>query len=237
MNPADVSIVVPVLNEAKNLQRLLPRCQAYGGCQIVVADGGSGDGSAEMAQCLGADVVSATGGRGPQLRAGAAAATRPVLWFVHADTVLPCQPFAAMAVVVARGNAGAFQLRIDHPAWKYRLIELGAQLRTWATGIPYGDQALFLSRDLYAAAGGFPAYPLMEDVALGQAIRRLGARIDIVDMAVASSARRWERDGATKRTLHNWSLALRYRALGVHPSRLADEYRPERISVNHEQID
>ncbi len=219
-----VSFVIPALDEAERLPGLLADLRSFPlAHEVIVADGGSADGTAARAAALGARVLAAPRGRGRQLRAGATAAGAPVLCFLHADMRLDAAALEALARAAAAGGAWALRLRIAAPGWRFRLVELGANLRARA-GLPYGDQALLLPRALYQAAGGYPDVPLMEDVALVRALRRHGG-VRLLSAAVAASPRRWCKDGVLRRTLRNWALVSAY-LLGVPPERLARHYAP-----------
>lgn len=222
-----VSFVIPTLNEAATLPSLLRDLASFPlGHEVVVADGGSADGTAARAAELGATVVRAPRGRGGQLAAGARAARAPVLCFLHADVRLDTVALAALARVAEDGRAAALRLRIDARGRRFRAIERGTNLRARA-GLPYGDQGLILSRALYQAAGGYLDLPIMEDVAFVRALRvRTGARVALLDACVTVSARRWLREGAVRRTLRNWGLLLAF-SLGVPAETLARRYAPE----------
>jgi rSAM/selenodomain-associated transferase 2 len=220
-----VSVVVPTLNEAAVLGRTLAALPE-GLSEVVVADGGSTDGTPDIARAHGARVTVSAPGRGPQMNAGAVAAKGEVLLFLHADTVLPPDAAARIGAALADPTAvaGAFLLGIDSTDPRLGMIARAANLRTRITGAPYGDQALFVRRGAFEAAGGFPDVPIMEDVALGRALKRVG-RVVLVPARVRTSARRWERDGVARTTLRNAVLISLY-LLGVAPARLARWYRP-----------
>ncbi|MDT8436135.1 MAG: TIGR04283 family arsenosugar biosynthesis glycosyltransferase [Gemmatimonadota bacterium] len=225
-----ISIVIPALDEERTIAGLLddlrrlrvPR-------ETIVVDGGSADATAAVARAAGARVLSAPRGRGSQLRAGAAAAAAPVLCFLHADVRLAPEGARRLDALAREpsGAAWAFPLRIDAPGPAYRLIELGANLRSRLLRLPYGDQGLVIRRDDYERAGGHPAIPVMEDVALARALRGT-VPLRLLPEGPGElrvSARRWERDGPLRRTLRNWTLLVRY-AAGVAPERLARRYVP-----------
>lgn len=218
-----ISVVVPTLNEAGVLARTLEGLPA-GFVDVVVADGGSTDATTAIAREHGARVTVARPGRGPQMNAGAAAAKGDVLLFLHADTALPPDAVARIGAALADPGvvAGAFLLGIDSPDPRLALIARAANLRTRLTRVPYGDQAPFVRRAAFDAAGGFPDVPIMEDVMLGRRLKRLG-RIVVVPARVRTSARRWEREGVVRTTLRNAALITLY-LLGVHPRRLARWY-------------
>ena len=224
-----VSIIVPTLNEERSIDRLLDDVSLLGvPHEVIVVDGGSTDDTVAVATGRGARVLRAPRGRGAQLAAGARAASAPVLCFLHADVRLGADARRELAELARARPAGAFafRFRIDAPGWRYRLIELGARLRTRIFRLPYGDQGLVVSRADYEAAGGYRDLPLMEDVALADALRRV-TTVRSLRSELPVSARRWEREGAFTRTLRNWRIVVAYR-LGASPQQLASLYRPER---------
>jgi rSAM/selenodomain-associated transferase 2 len=217
-----LSIVVPVLREAENLARLLPALRAEApGAEIIVADAGSGDGSREVAvRVAGVTVLACERGRARQMNAGARAARGDVLLFLHADTDLP----AGFETAIARALedpavvAGRFDVRLDNPRWPFRLIASLMNLRSRLSGISTGDQALFVRREVFAALGGFPDIPLMEDVEITRRLKRRGRQAALRER-VTTSARKWEREGVVRTIGLMWTLRLLY-ACGVSPARL-----------------
>jgi rSAM/selenodomain-associated transferase 2 len=227
-----LSIVIPTLDEAarlgalvQDLRRVLA-ADAPWSAELVVADGGSTDATRESAASLGARVVDARRGRGSQLRAGAAAARGEWLLFLHGDVRLSPLVDAVLAQAIGTRYARTawwFPLRIDAPGWPYRVVEWGANARSRLAGLPYGDQGLLVHRALYDAAGGYDDVPLMEDVLLVRRLARRG-RLRPLPIPITVSARRWERDGVLRRTLHNWAILGRW-LLGASPESLAKRYR------------
>jgi rSAM/selenodomain-associated transferase 2 len=220
------SIVVPTLDEAAGLAAHLEALAPLRarGCEIVVVDGGSRDGTPGIARPLADAVLSAPRGRGTQLNAGARAARGELLLFLHADTRLP--PGAVEAVRAALGDGehdwGRFDLEIGgrHP-----LLRVVARLMSWRsrlTGIATGDQAIFVRRSRFESAGGFPEIPLMEDVALSAALRRAGPPA-CLRLRVVTSGRRWESRGIVRTILLMWWLRLLF-WLGRDAGALARRY-------------
>jgi rSAM/selenodomain-associated transferase 2 len=223
---ADVSVVVPTRADDEALARLLAAIRAWPRQprEIVVADGAAGAGDASaLCELWSALWVPSPPGRGVQLMTGASRATGAVLWFVHADAALHPDSLPAIRAAVAAGaSGGCFTFRFDGPPRAFkRLIERGVAWRA-RVGVPYGDQAIFVTRAAFDACGGFAPEPLFEEVALVRALRRHG-RFDVLALPVGVSERRWQRDGWVRRTLWNRALALGH-ALGVAPSRLARWY-------------
>jgi rSAM/selenodomain-associated transferase 2 len=221
-----LSIVIPVLNEAELIEAALDRLAPYRqrGVEVIVVDGGSRDGTAARA-ASGADrVLVAPRGRGPQMNAGAVQAVGDVLLFLHADTRLPSRADRLLVDGLARSGRlwGRFDVDI---AGGHRLLPLVARmmnLRSRASGIATGDQALFVRRDAFESVGGYPEIALMEDIALSRRLKRLGPPLCLPDR-VTTSGRRWERNGVLQTILLMWRLRLLY-FLGADPARLARRY-------------
>lgn len=223
-----VGVVIPTLNEARTLPALLGDLRALAEpTEVVVVDGGSRDGTREVAARLGARVVDAPPGRGGQLNAGAARAAGEWLCFLHADVRMPAAARDALRAAIRNPvmAAAVWRLAIDATGTWPRLMEFGARLRDRLGGLPYGDQGLLVRRSLFDAAGGFPDVPVMEDVAMLRRLRR-HARIHRLAAPLVVSARRWERQGPFRTWVRNSLLIAAYLA-GVAPRRLARWYTPE----------
>jgi rSAM/selenodomain-associated transferase 2 len=223
-----LSVVIPALDEAGSIGGLLDDLRGLEiSHEVIVVDGGSRDATAEIARRAGATVVMSARGRGRQMRAGGNVATGAVLCFLHADVRLAPETVDAIADVASSGaqRAVAFRLAIDAPGWRYRVVERGAWLRSHVMRMPYGDQGIVMTRELYDAVGGIADVPLMEDVLLARALRASGGITIRSEWAVVS-ARRWERDGVFRRSAANLALLLRFLA-GASPASLAERYRGE----------
>ncbi len=216
---AALAVVIPVLNRRDDVEATLHALPPV--AELIVVDGGSTDGSAEVAAENGATVLDSAPGRGLQLRAGADRAASLWLLFLHADTRLDAAAWAAVRRTIAQGAAGraaSFRLRLGDAAWQARLIELGVRLRVALLALPYGDQGLLIHRSLYEQVGGYRDLPLMEDVDL---VRRLGrGRLARLDGTATTSAERWRRRGWAPQSLANLRCLLLYLA-GVPPERIA----------------
>ena len=217
-----LSIIVPVLDDAGHLGTLLPTLAVTcPGVEVIVVDGGSRDGSADVAgRHPGVRVVSSARGRGRQMNAGAAHARGEALLFLHADTILP--PGAGDAARTALDDPafvyGRFDVRFDSPRRVFRLIAALMNLRSRLTGICTGDQAIFVRRATFRALGGYREIALMEDVDLTRRLKRAG-RIAALTLRVTTSARKWEREGVARTIALMWALRALY-ACGVGPDRL-----------------
>lgn len=217
-----LSVVIPALNAAATLPACIGALARLPG-EVVVVDGGSTDGTAEVAARLGALVVRAPRGRGRQIAAGVAAARGEWLLLLHADTVLAPDWAAAAYPHMARdqGRAGYFRFMLDSQEPQARRLERMVAWRCRRFGLPYGDQGLLLARPLLDEVGGMRDLPLMEDVDL---VRRIGrARLVELPADAVTSAAKWRRDGWTARSARNLTcLGLFF--LGVPPRVIARLY-------------
>lgn len=220
-----LSIIVPTLNEAEGIQATLCALSPLRarGAEIIVADGGSTDGTVVLARPFADHVIVAPRGRARQMNAGAAVARGECLLFLHADTRLPPDADRLVEAALSGGLAwGRFDVDI---AGRHPLLPLIARLmnlRSRLTGIATGDQAMFVTRAAFAACGGFPPIPLMEDIALSRALKRIG-RPACLRQRVRTSGRRWDRQGFWRTVLLMWRLRLAY-FFGADPARLAQDY-------------
>ena len=222
--PLRCSIIIPALNEAAQIGQSVERANRLDPFELFVVDGGSTDGTPELAAKAGADVLQGRRGRGPQQNRGAEVATGDVLLFLHADNWLPVVARDQLLAAGDQVGTGGFYQRIEAPQRRYRWLEQGNALRVRWRGLVYGDQALFVRRELFEQVGGFPDVPLMEDVGLMRRLRSISWPI-LLPGPTYVSPRRWERRGVVPQTLLNWAL-LSATTLGVSPHRLARYYPP-----------
>lgn len=222
-----ISVIIPVLDEARQIGPCLDQfADQFGDWELLVVDGGSRDDTVALAEARGAKVIQASGGRGPQMNAGAAAAEGWILLFLHADARLPPGTSRLVHRILAWPGTAAGAFRIRHQAdrwagtWKARLLQL-ADLRSWYTRRPYGDQGLFMNRSTFQEAGGFPPRPLMEDLAMTRRLAKLG-RIHTVHEEVRVSGRRFE--AAPVRAFFCMTAFPVLDRLGVSPERLKRWY-------------
>ncbi len=221
-----LSIVMPTLHEAGGIAAALSALQPLRreGHEVIVADGGSSDATRAIAAPLVDRLVESPRGRAAQMNAGAAAAAGDALLFLHADTTLPPGAIEAVRRALEDGAFwGRFDVRIHGTHPMLPVIAAMMNARSRLTGIATGDQALFVRREVFDAAGGFPRVALMEDIALSRILKRKG-RPACLRLRVTTSGRRWERHGLWRTVLLMWRLRLRY-FLGADPDRLAAEYR------------
>ncbi len=225
---ASVSVIIPALNESTNVSAAVMSAARALGAEVIVVDGGSEDGTPEVARSCGATVLTARRGRGRQMNVGAAAASGEALVFLHADTQLPWGYEACVQRALAEPGVvgGAFRFAIAGSGAGLRAIERLTDYRARRLQMPYGDQAIFLRRDTFCAMGGFAETPIMEDYEFVARLRRRG-RIAILAAPALTSARRWDRLGVFRTTLINQVMILGHKA-GVSPERLARWYRASR---------
>jgi hypothetical protein len=227
-----LSIIIPTLNEAAVIEETITRLPQSKQVEIVVVDGGSNDGTADISRKLGARVLLTAPSKAEQMNAGAAEARGDVLLFLHADTRLPANfEEKVMAAVSRKGFcAGAFTLAIDSEDRGLRFIERVANWRAQIFKMPYGDQALFVTRQFFREIGGFPDYPIMEDFELIRRLKKKG-KIVILPDPVTTSPRRWLNLGVFKTWLLNQIIIGAY-FIGIPPRRLARWYRREKGRTN-----
>lgn len=225
-----ISFILPVLNEAELIVEQLQRLQVYrqAGHEVLVIDGGSSDGTPQLASAL-ADVLETTPpGRSRQMNYGSELASGEIVLFLHIDTSLPEAADELVSRALEREQAawGWFNVRLSSRRLPFRLIGALMNMRAGLSSVCTGDQALFVRRELFEEVGKFPDLPLMEDIAISKKLRRRASPVRIDQCAVTSS-RRWEDKGLLRTVLLMWKLRLLY-FLGVSPSRLVAMYYPPR---------
>jgi len=224
-----ISIVMPVLNEAAILGATLKALQPFRGRghELILVDGGSRDGTPELARPLVDRLLSAPRGRARQMNAGAHAARGAVLWFLHADVRPPDDADRRILEALAHGDGwGRFDVRLSGVSRWLRLVGWSMNQRSRLTGIATGDQGIFVSRALFQAVGGYPNLPLMEDIELSRRLRSR-QRPHCLRTRILASGRRWEQGGVWRTVLRMWLLRAAH-ALGLSTERLARYYRDVR---------
>jgi len=225
-----ISVIIPTFNESDRIEDCLQQFRSTDRdliSEIIVTDGGSSDDTREIAsRCDGVIVIKTEGSRASAMNAGAKFATGDILLFIHADCRL--EPFGLRPIANSLSNpkfyvAGAFDLEIDSKKLGLRLVTLFANIRSWLTGVPYGDQAIFVRRDIYESIGGYPSIPIMEDVSLCRQLKKVGKLKFIHGTKAVVSPRRWEKDGIWYSTIRNWTLVILF-LLGVSPHKLEKYY-------------
>ncbi|TLP67216.1 glycosyltransferase [Parasedimentitalea maritima] len=222
---AEISIVIPTLNAEKELpgclETLMEGLAAGLIRELVVSDGGSKDATVQVAEAVGARVVTGPASRGGQLQQGCTEAQGNWLLVVHADTQLAAgwSSVVAQHLDQGQGRPAYFSLRFRATGLMPVLVAAWANLRARVFGLPFGDQGLLIRRCDYGAAGGYPDQPLMEDVAL---VRRLNGLVALQSDAL-TSAKRYQQQGWLRRGTRNLWLQLRY-LTGERPDTLARSY-------------
>jgi rSAM/selenodomain-associated transferase 2 len=222
-----ISVIIPTLNEAGCIQSTLESLQSLRrrGHEIILADGGSSDGTCALAQPLVDQVLESAPGRSEQMRAGATAAHGHILWFLHADSHIPPHADTIILEALDRENTdwGRFDITFadTHPLLK--CVAWSMNQRSHLTGIATGDQGIFVSRPMYDRVGGLPPIPLMEDIAFSRALKRHSHPCRITQ-PLGASPRRWRTHGILRTIVTMWGLRLGYFA-GIRPERLAKYYR------------
>ncbi len=218
-----IAVVIPALDEAESIEAAVASAleSADPEIEVLVADGGSRDATAARARAAGARVLACPAGRAQQQQAGWQASRGEVVLFLHADTRLPSGWAAALRAGLQDASVvgGAFQLRFAPRGPALAVIEWGARLRSRWLGLPYGDQGLFVRRDVLAAIGGLPAVPILEDLDLVRAMRRRG-RLVLLPLAAVTSSRRYRQHGVL-RTWWSHTLTLAAWRLDIDRERLA----------------
>jgi rSAM/selenodomain-associated transferase 2 len=222
-----ISVIIPALDEALTLPptlqavRDLPCSEPI---ELIVADGGSRDNTAALAQQMGARLVSGVRGRARQMNLGAATASGDVLLFLHADTRLPANALQQVEAAVSKGALwGRFDVQIQGRARMLQVVAFMMNWRSRLTGIATGDQAMFMTRSAFDALGGYPDQALMEDIEMSRRLKRLRAPACLSGPAI-TSGRRWETRGIWRTILLMWRLRWAYWR-GTAPDLLAQRYR------------
>lgn len=221
-----LSIIIPVLDEAAHivvaLQALAPLRAR--GAEVIVIDGSSADDTAALAMQFADQILASARGRATQMNAGTAAARGDVLLFLHADTRLPADADRLILEGLAQSRRawGRFDVTIEGKHPLFPIIAWFMNARSRLTGIATGDQAMFVRREAFAAAGGFPGVALMEDIAFARNLKRVSPPLSL-RARVTTSGRRWEARGVLRTVFLMWRLRLAY-FFGADPQELARRY-------------
>ncbi|MCA1695176.1 MAG: TIGR04283 family arsenosugar biosynthesis glycosyltransferase, partial [Actinobacteria bacterium] len=219
-----MSIVMPTLNEATRIEPCLQRLRCdFPDCELVVADGGSTDGTAELAAQY-AEVIRSAAGRATQMNAGTALTSGDILWFIHADCHVPADALDLLrqALLDPSVVGGGLEVRFDQRSLGLDYLAVTSNVRARRLNWIFGDQAMFVRRRVFDSIGGFPEIPLMEDLEMSRILRRRG-RLVVLPTAVTASARRLVDQGVWRMTVLMQWLKLQY-LLGVDPQRIRRRY-------------
>lgn len=221
-----LSVVIPVRNEAKALPGLLDDLTDLRatGAELILVDGGSSDGTCELALGRVDQLLRTAPSRALQMNAGAAVACGEYLWFLHADTRISTESLTSLQQALSqRPLWGRFDVRLSGPGLAFRVIGAMINLRSRLSGIASGDQGVFVARQHFEAMGGYAQMPLMEDLQLCRRLKAL-ARPRCLRPPLSTSSRRWEQHGIWRTVVLMWCLRLAYYC-GASPEKLARQYR------------
>jgi rSAM/selenodomain-associated transferase 2 len=207
-----LSIIIPTLNEEQSIGALLTQLHENAASvphEVIVVDAESTDRTREIALQHAARVLVTEPGRGGQLNRGAACATGDVLWFLHADSKLDSECIPKLLEKIATGiKGGCFQIRFRDSRFAYRVIAWGSNVRAKRFKSFYGDQGIFVERELFQSLNGFPELPIMEDLEFSRRLRRKAA-VAMVEATIWTSPRRF-RKGILKTLLLMQALKIAY---------------------------
>ncbi len=222
-----ISVIVPTLNESDCIVATLDRLKPFreDGHEVIVVDGGSQDETVDLAIPLADKIIKSTPGRAQQMNIGANQASGDVLWFLHADTMVPDNAIQHihLALEDKKYQWGRFDIRLAGNQRLLRLIERLMNLRSRITGIATGDQGIFVRRETFESVSGYTPIPLMEDLDISKRLKKR-SRPCCLDAKLITSSRRWEENGILRTIFLMWRLRLAY-AFGVKPEKLAHDYK------------
>ncbi len=223
-----ISIIIPALNEEKTIETLLVSLNSLEGeKEIIVVDGGSCDKTVDKASKY-ARVIHSQRGRANQMNEGAKTALGDILWFVHSDSKIDKRSLRAIEKAIDnRYLGGGFSLEFyDYDTPFMRLIAKGSNLRAKFLGLIFGDQGIFIRRDVFFQIGGYPNVELMEDWKLSKRLHKAGS-VKVLSIPIGTSGRRFKSGGQLKTLLLMQKIKLLY-ILGVCPAKLREIYREAR---------
>lgn len=221
-----LSVIIPTLNEELHIKRCIDSLRILEPTQIIVVDGGSTDRTTDIAKLEGALVIQSEKGRGIQLQKGALAATGDILLFVHADAVITGH-VDFDKIIDAGFGGGFFKLKFDVGSFQIRLVETFANFRACFHSLPYGDQAIFVRKDIFQQVGGFKAYPFLEDVDFVIRLKKKNIRLHSLPHYVVVSSRRLNKSiplSPILVSIRNVLIVL-LMFLGVSPNKLIKLYK------------
>lgn len=218
-----ITVIIPTFNEAATIGAVIESAISAGADQIIVSDSQSDDETPTIVERYDCELIQGDRGRGSQLVAGADAATGQVLVFLHADTILAEDCLAQIRELGETAIWGCFEHHIDASGRRFRWLEKGNRWRAKSRNMVYGDQAMWVTREAYQNAGGFPPVPIMEDVMMSKALKKIAAPI-VLPGPVTIPDRHWRQKGVVLSTARNWLLVGLFRC-GVSADRIEKIYR------------
>jgi len=202
----DISVIIPVYNEETTIGQLLRSLRYFKDLDIVIVDGGSTDKTASIAKDAGVRFIKAEKGRASQMNKGAKYAERPILMFLHADTWPGAGSLRSIKEYIDKGFiGGCLTQEIDSTGFIYKIIQASGNIRARFFKIFYGDQAIFVKKDIFLKIGCFDEVEFFEDILLSRKLKRVG-KTCVLSEKIYTSKRRWEKQGIVKTTLINWLM-------------------------------
>jgi len=219
-----ISIIIPCLNEEDNIGTLIHSLKKWHSeIEVIVVDGGSNDNTVAIAKPLADQFIEATSGRANQLNKGAEQAKGELLWFIHADTIIPKTAFMQLIKIQTQKNLwGRFDVYLSGQHWAFRMIEFMMNQRSRLTGIATGDQGIFINHQLFKEIGGFPNLKLMEDIEISTRLKKVCPPLCLKQKIITSS-RRWQENGIFKTILKMWWFRLSW-FFGANDQKLQEKY-------------
>jgi len=220
-----ISIIIPVLNEEYSIEGLLQQLQGIRqqGHEIIVVDGGSVDKTVSISKPLSDQVIVSGSGRAIQMNEGASRSSNEILWFLHADTLIPEHAIKHIHQALDSNSWGRFNVHLSGSNMLFRVIETMMNLRSCLTGIATGDQGIFIDKILFNKVGGFSNIPLMEDIEISKNLNKI-SRPACVKEKLTTSSRRWEKNGILSTVFLMWKLRFLF-WLGISANKLAIQYK------------
>ncbi|MDD5070736.1 MAG: TIGR04283 family arsenosugar biosynthesis glycosyltransferase [Candidatus Omnitrophica bacterium] len=197
-------LIIPIFNEQKNVSNFLEKIIKLNADETIVVDGKSTDQSVEIVKGFNVKLIAADRGRAKQMNFGASSSTSDILIFLHADSLIDNSAVYEIKESIAQGFVGGgLSQRIDSKRVIFRFIESSGNIRAKLLKIFYGDQAIFVRRDVFFSIGGFDDVPILEDILFSKKLKKNG-RTCLLKSKVITSPRRWLKQGVIKTTLINW---------------------------------
>lgn len=220
-----VSIIIPVLNEENSIKELLQQLQAYRqqGHEVIVVDGGSHDNTRSVADSLSDKVITSEAGRALQMNNGATQSRHEILWFLHADTIIPENAIEQIQQVLNKSDWGRFNVKLSGSHILFRIIETMMNIRSCIFGIATGDQGIFVKRKIFESINGYSNIPLMEDIDLSKKLKNRSKPVCLKE-SLTTSSRRWQENGILATVFLMWKLRFLY-WFGVSADKLVVQYK------------
>lgn len=221
-----LSVIIPALNEENFIRISLESAKKLNPIEIIVVDGGSIDKTKEIAEREGAQVIESPKGRGIQMNKGASLAKGEMLLFLHADANITNAESIKIERLINGYGGGFFKLEFDISSLSISIVEFFANLRSKLFQLPYGDQAIFIRKDIFEKLGGFKEYPFLEDLDFVWRLRKVG-KLKNIPFYVTVSARRIQKGYPLSPiivSLRNVFIAILF-MFGISPYRLIRLYK------------